>query len=98
MELASIVGRVGFTETSIVRYMRTTIRLDDQLLTEAKKLALESGRTLTAVIEDAVREVVTRRRESPRAKKVRLITDGGKGLRPGVCLDNSAGLLDIMDE
>ena len=77
--------------------MRTTIRLDDQLLTEAKRLALESGRTLTAVIEDAVREVVTRRKATPKAKKIRLITDGGKGLRPGVCLDNNAALLDIME-
>ena len=77
--------------------MRTTIRLDDQLLTEAKRLALESGRTLTAVIEDAVREVVTRRRDTPKVKKTRLITDGGRGLRPGVCLDNNAALLDIME-
>ena len=77
--------------------MRTTIRLDDQLLTEAKRLALESGRTLTAVIEDAVREVVMRRKDAPKAKKTRLITDGGKGLRPGVCLDNNAALLDIME-
>ena len=77
--------------------MRTTIRLDDQLLTEAKRLALESGRTLTAVIEDALREVVARRRETPGTKRTRLITDGGKGLRPGVCLDNNAQLLDIME-
>jgi hypothetical protein len=77
--------------------MRTTIRLDDQLLTEAKRLALESGRTLTAVIEDAVREVVARRKETPKLKKTRLMTDGGKGLRPGVRLDNNAALLEIME-
>jgi hypothetical protein len=77
--------------------MRTTIRLDDQLLDEAKRLALESGRTLTAVVEDALREVVARRKEAPKADKTRLITDGGKGLRPGVCLDNNADLLDIME-
>jgi hypothetical protein len=77
--------------------MRTTVRLDDQLLTEAKRLALESGRTLTAVIEDALREVVVRRKVAPKAKKIRLITDGGKGLLPGVCLDNSAELLDTME-
>jgi hypothetical protein len=77
--------------------MRTTIRLDDQLLTEAKRLALESGRTLTAVIEDAVREVVARRKGAAKAKKTQLLTDGGKGLRPGVCLDNNAALLDVME-
>ena len=37
--------------------MRTTIRLDDRLLAEAKQYAAESGRTLTGLIEDALREV-----------------------------------------
>jgi hypothetical protein len=78
--------------------MRTTIRVDDQLLVEAKRLALESGRTLTAVIEDALREVVMRHKEPPKARKTRLITDGGRGLRPGVCLDNNAELLALMEE
>ena len=49
------------------------------------------------VIEDALREVVARRKNTPQVKKTRLITDGGKGLRPGVCLDNNAQLLDIME-
>ena len=31
--------------------MRTTIRLDDRLLAEAKKYAAESGRTLTGLIQ-----------------------------------------------
>jgi predicted transcriptional regulator len=77
--------------------MRTTIRLDDRLLAEAKRLALESGRTLTAVIEDALREVTARRKDAPRAKKTRLIADGGRGLRAGVCLDDNAELLAIME-
>ena len=36
--------------------MRTTIRLDDDLLVEAKQRAARSGLTLTAVIEQALRE------------------------------------------
>lgn len=77
--------------------MRITIRLDDQLLTAAKRLALDTGRTLTAVIEDAVREAVAKGKDIPKVKKARLFTDGGNGLRPGVCLDNNAALLDIME-
>ena len=77
--------------------MRTTIRLDDRLLTEAKRLALESGRTLTAVIEDALRELVMRREEAQKVKKIRLVSDGGNGLRPGVCLDDNASLRDIVE-
>ena len=77
--------------------MRTTIRLDDSLLKETKKVAAESGRTLTAVIEDALRETLGRRRQRPRRGRVRLTTFGGRGVRPGVDLDDSAALLDHME-
>jgi hypothetical protein len=77
--------------------MRTTIRLDKQLLTEAKKLAAENGTTLTAIIEDSLRERLARRAIPQRRKRFRLITFGRGGLRPGVDLDNSASLLDRME-
>lgn len=77
--------------------MRTTVRLDDQLLTEAKKLAAERGQSLTAVIEDALREVLARRASLLKAKKARLPTYPGNGLQPGVDLDDSSSLLDLMD-
>ncbi|MFZ0589423.1 MAG: ribbon-helix-helix protein, CopG family [Bryobacteraceae bacterium] len=79
--------------------MRTTVRLDDAILVEAKKLAAETGRSLTSVIEDALREVITRRKTASKAKrKFALPTFKGRGLRPGVDLDNSAALLDAMEE
>ena len=40
--------------------MRTTIRLDDQVLREAKRIAAETGRTLAAVIDDLLREALDR--------------------------------------
>jgi len=79
--------------------MRTTIRLDDDLLRQTKALAAQTGRTLTAVIEDALRETIARsrsRRGRSRAR-VGLPTFKGSGLRPGVDLDDSAGLLEIME-
>ena len=36
--------------------MRTTVRLDDDLLREAKRVAAEEGRTLTSLLEDGLRE------------------------------------------
>ena len=76
--------------------MRTTINISDRLLERAKKKALESGRTLTAVIEDALRESLVRRKT--RAKKpVRITTYGEGGLLPGVDLNDSASLLDLME-
>ena len=77
--------------------MRTTLDLDDRLLTDAKVLARQSGKTLTAVIEDALRERLARRPEGKRTRRVRLPTVGGNGPRPGVDLDDSAGLRDLMD-
>ncbi len=77
--------------------MRTTIRLDDQLLIETKQLAARTGRTLTAVIEDALREMMSLQQPEAKRAPVRLRTVGGNGLLPGVDLDDSAALLDLMD-
>jgi hypothetical protein len=78
--------------------MRTTIRLDDALLSEAKKVAAERGSTLTAVIETALRQSFAIRRTAGKRGRVHLPSSGKGGLRPGVDLDDSAALLDMMEE
>lgn len=77
--------------------MRTTIRIDEQLLKRAKQRAIQQGKTLTAVIEDALRESLARKNDDQQRKPVRLETFGGKGLQPGVNLDDFADLLDLME-
>ena len=77
--------------------MRTTVRLDEHLLAQAKQHAVESGKTLTAVLEDALRESLARRATSAKAKPIRLKTFMGDGVRAGVDLDDSASLLNLMD-
>ena len=77
--------------------MRTTIRLDDTLMKHAKQLAAASGRTLTSVIEEALRLYLSPKGETRSRRKVRLKTCGGRGLQPGVDLDDSASLLELMD-
>jgi len=76
--------------------MRTTINIDDQLLVYAKLQAAQQGCTLKQVIEDALREFFSHHRlqQDP----VKLETVSGVGLRPGVDLDNSRSLSDIMDD
>lgn len=76
---------------------RTTIRLDDHLLAEVKRLAVKSNRTLTSVIEDALREVVARQDERSPAHRLDLPTYGGGWVRSSVDIDDSAALLDIME-
>jgi hypothetical protein len=77
--------------------MRTTIRLDEELLTRAKGEALARGTTLTAVIEDALRRALAPG-AAPARPPLELPTFRGDGLQPGVDLDDSASLLDVMDE
>jgi hypothetical protein len=77
--------------------MRTTIRLDSRLLAEAKKRAADTGRSLTAVIADALRESLGKRAMRARRKPLRLRTVKGDGLQPGVDLDDSAALIDRME-
>jgi len=76
--------------------MRTTVRLDDELLAEAKGLAARTGRTLTEVIEDSLREVLARRSEGHGEPAELPVVRGGR-LRPGVNLDSMSELLDIME-
>ena len=78
--------------------MRTTIRLDDDLLVEIKEIAARSDRTLTSVIEDALREMLARQRKTEEREPVRLTTVSGGGPQPGVDLDDSAALLSLMEE
>jgi len=76
---------------------RTTIRLDDRLLADLKQLAARSGRTLTSVIEDALRQTLTQARQVRQGTRVRLPTFRGDGLQPGVDLDDTATLLGLME-
>jgi len=77
--------------------MRTTINLPDDLLAQIKKLAATSHSTVTALIGDALREALAKRRHKRRNGRVTLPTYGKKGLRADVDLDESAALLDLME-
>jgi hypothetical protein len=75
----------------------TTIRLPDGLLKQAKKRAREEGRSLTAFIEDGIREAISRR--SPRGKRVRpLISSVHGSVCEGIDLANSAEIEAVLDD
>jgi hypothetical protein len=78
--------------------MRTTIHIDDQLLRAAKKAAAETGRTFTALVEDALRQVLAARKRPAPVPPFELPTLNLGGTMPGVDLDNSAALLDLMEQ
>ncbi|MCU0314057.1 MAG: type II toxin-antitoxin system VapB family antitoxin [Solirubrobacteraceae bacterium] len=77
--------------------MRTTITIDDDLLREAKQRAAAEGRTLSDLVGEGLRERLARH-EAPPPRPFRLVTFGGRGLRPGVDLSSNAAVLDLLDE
>jgi hypothetical protein len=77
--------------------MRTTIRLDANLLREAKAYAAATDRTLSRLVEHALREVLARRGARPARRRVQLRTFKGCGLQSGVDLDHNAAVLDLME-
>lgn len=78
--------------------MRTTIRIDDALYRRAKAHAARSGRSVSGLIEDAVRAALQPKRRTPTEPLPELPVFGGSGLMPGVDLANGAALRDLMDE
>ena len=66
--------------------MRTTITLDDGLAADVKRRARSEGKSVSAVIAEALRAQLTRREAPARPAPFRLITVKGEGLRPGVDL------------
>ena len=78
--------------------MRTTVRLDDGLLEQAKSAARQERKTLTSLIEEGLRLVLAREAVSATHKKVFLpVSRERGGVLPGVKLDSNAGLLDVME-
>jgi predicted transcriptional regulator len=77
--------------------MRTTIRIDDELYREVKAKAARSGRTVAAVLEDAVRRGLAPSERRAGAQYSVQATGAG-GLQPGVDLSSNATVAEAMDE
>ena len=77
--------------------MRTTIRLNDNLLKRAKKRAADEGRTLTSLVEDALVLILSKARSS-RRKRIELpISTATGGVLPGIDLNRSGDLEEVMN-
>jgi hypothetical protein len=77
--------------------MRTTIRINDELLKRAKKRSADEGRTLTSLIEDGLALILA---ESKRRllEPVQLpVSKASGGVLPGVDLNRSCELEEVMD-
>jgi hypothetical protein len=78
--------------------MRTTVRLDDALLERAKREARRRGETLTSLIDRGLRLVLAGPRRGRERRRVEVpVCPARGGTLPGVDLDDSAALLDIVE-
>jgi hypothetical protein len=73
--------------------MKTTVEIADPVLREARKLAQREGTTLRALIDEGLRRVLAEKRKKT-AFRLRLVTVGGRGLRPEL---RDAGWDEIRD-
>ncbi len=74
------------------------MRLNDNILRTAKKIAVQRHTTLTALIDAGLRYILSLSSVKSQTKKiVKLKTVTGTGLRSGVSLDHNAGLLAKME-
>ena len=77
---------------------RTTVRLPPDLLSRAKRKAAAEGRTLTSLIEDGLRLVISDSRRSARIKRVMPpISKAGGGVLPGIDLMDLSALEELDD-
>jgi hypothetical protein len=80
------------------RHMRTTVRLDEALLGRARREAERRGETLTSVIERGLRLLLANPEKRPKRHHVEIpVCREGGGTLPGVDLDDSAALLDVIE-
>jgi len=78
--------------------MRTTVRLRDDLLRRAKKRAADEGRTLTSMIEEGLAFVLAKPLPLRGKRPAKIpISKASGGVRPGVDLNNSGEIWDILD-
>jgi len=78
--------------------MRTTLILPDDLYREVKRAAADDGRTVTSLVEEALRTALARR-FAPASDRAtyRVAPVGGRGPQPGVDLTDAAALADLME-
>jgi len=76
--------------------MRTTLDLNDVLIRRAKKRATDEGITLTAIIEEALRQYLAPAPPTAKPFRLKLLTKKGRRV-PGVNLADRDALYERME-
>jgi hypothetical protein len=77
--------------------MRTTVRINDDLLHRAKKRAVDEERSLTSLIEDGL-ALILAKPKTIRSERIELpVSKASGGVLPGIDLNRSSDLEEVMD-
>ena len=76
--------------------MRTTIRINDDLLKQAKKRAADEGRTLTSLVEDDLAFILAEPKSGLRERVELPVSKATGGVLPGIDLNRSSDLEETM--
>jgi len=80
-----------------MRTMRTTVRLNDDLLKRAKKRAADEGRSLTSLVEEGLVLILSKAKAS-RRKRIELpVSKATGGVLPGIDLNRTSDLEEVMN-
>ena len=77
--------------------MRTTIRLPNDLLSKARRKAVDEGRTLSSLIQEALETALAEPKLAGRTRVRLPVSRASGGTLPGVDLNRSGDLLDHME-
>jgi hypothetical protein len=78
--------------------MRTTVDLPDDLLTQARRRAVDEGTTLTALLSDGLRLRLARRPPQLTARRPLPVSRNRGGMQSWIDPGSNASLLDAADD
>ncbi|MCZ6622465.1 MAG: DUF2191 domain-containing protein [Deltaproteobacteria bacterium] len=73
------------------------MRIKDDLLRRARKRAADDGRTLTSLIEDGLTLILAKRKTSRRERVELPVSKASGGVLPGIDLNRSSDLEEVMN-
>ena len=77
--------------------MKTTLNLDDDLMCAVEQRANETGQSIPAMIEAALRAMLSQEDRHKHAHRMQWVTVSG-GVQPGLDLNDRDALLERMEQ
>lgn len=78
--------------------MRTTVRIDDELLKRAKKRAADEGRTLTSLLEEGLAVILAQPKGGARERAPLPTSGAAGGDIPGIDLNRFCDLEEVINK